>query len=425
MPDRPPRAPRPVDDGPGAPGVRPPRFRSAILSIAALALCGSLLQDAMKGPAWVSAGCAVVIAAALTTSALFAFRALGPRDSNVLAAGLYVSHIVLVLAGAVILPVTNWSGWAALCAGALLLSASLSRPIWATALVVGTGAALALAGEALSGTSGVPLLATALGLVGVCLGAYGQRAGTIRRAQEAELVRKSRQLIDEQARAAAETARAAALEERARIARDLHDVLAHSLGGLVVQLDAAAAQVDAGVPQEILVERLRAARGLAAEGLEEARSAVRELRDDEGETGATTAIAPLARVAGGAVARQIGLELEVLGEPLPIPSGVSDAFAAVLRESVTNIQKHAPGERAVATVVFSALPGGAAAVRLEVVNATSRARPGVLAETGGGFGIDGMRTRMAEAGGALEAGRPSDGRFLVQASWPADQEGIT
>src|SRR6185312_3428342 len=77
-----------------------------------------------------------------------------------------------------------------------------------------------------------------------------------------------------------ERARTAALAERSRIARDIHDVLAHSLGGLVLQLDAVDALLESGKTAEA-AGRVKAARGLAADGLDEARRAVDALRDPD------------------------------------------------------------------------------------------------------------------------------------------------
>jgi signal transduction histidine kinase len=111
------------------------------------------------------------------------------------------------------------------------------------------------------------------------------------------------ELVAERVRADAERDRAAALAERNRLGREMHDVLAHSLGALSVQLDAADALLQAGDDPDKARELVQTARGLAVQGLDETRQAVHALRD-----------APVGLAA----------ELKVLGrdvQPPPSPSG--------------------------------------------------------------------------------------------------------
>jgi signal transduction histidine kinase len=137
----------------------------------------------------------------------------------------------------------------------------------------------------------------------------------------------------------------------------------------------------------------------------------------------------------GPVGRQLGIDFDVLGEPRAVPESVATAFAAVAREGLTNINKHAPGAAASATLLYS--PDG---VRLEMINGLrppQRTEPGGesaarrepptddglddrtdLSVTGGGYGVAGMSRRMAEVGGRLETERIGD-RWQLIADWPA------
>ncbi len=270
-----------------------------------------------------------------------------------------------------------------------------------------------------------------MSVVVVGLGAlgYSRRQRRLRRQQEQELVERSRQLeerslevIAQTETARAETARAAALEERNRIARDMHDLLAHSLGGLVAQLDAADALLAAGCEPAAIADRIRTSRQLAVDGLREARQAVRELRRDESADGDGPAdlVARLTTLVRGPVGLQLGVEFEVVGDAREVPQRVAEAFTAVAREAMTNLNKHAAGRRSVITVIFTV-----AEVRLEVINSLPGEPAATdvdhgLAGTGGGLGLPGMRQRFAEIGGTVAAGRQGD-RWQVSAAWPTTQ----
>lgn len=268
-----------------------------------------------------------------------------------------------------------------------------------------------------------PLWTTGLVIMVGVIG-YSRRQRQLRRQQEQELIERSRQLeerslevLAQTERTRVEAARAAALEERNRIAREVHDVLAHSLGGLVVQLDAADALLADGRDPAAAAERVRTSRRLAVEGLREARLAVRELRDGDpaaiaSDTGtaAVDLVERLTAVARGPVGIQLGVEFDVVGEPRPVPEQVAGAFAAVCREGLTNINKHATGSRSVITVIFGDQ------LRLELINGLDVDHDHGLSDTGGGLGVPGMRQRIAEIGGTLTAGRRGD-RWVVSAEW--------
>lgn len=343
-----------------------------------------------------------------------------------------VAALMCVLGG-IVLTSTNFTGWFLFGMGCIVVVGRPKSPPPLAALGWGAGAIATVGLQVHQNPQTDVLLWNSVAVCGILLLGIVRRQSAIRGQQEAQLVERSKlleqrslELIEQTERTRAETARAAALEERNRIARDLHDLLAHALGGLVVQLDAAEAVLDSGGDQNQVAERLRTSRQLAVEGLRDARAAVRELHADEHP--ATDSVADaVAAVINGPVGMQLGLSLDIVGEPRQIPYEIAQAFAAVAREAITNINKHAPGGRASASLIFTG-----PAVRLELINALADCPAGQdaadndlvhndlvrsdLVGSGGGFGLDSMRRRMSEVGGSVRAGAEG-GRWVVSASW--------
>ncbi|MFE3830706.1 sensor histidine kinase [Streptomyces sp. NPDC059092] len=225
--------------------------------------------------------------------------------------------------------------------------------------------------------------------VGVVLGGYALRLDAEARGTAQRL------LAQERAARVAET-ESAALAERARIARDIHDVLAHSLSAQLVHLEAARLRIGQEPPgpfRDQILERVVAARSMAREGLAETRQALSALRGD---------MAPL-----GEYLRELaavdGAEVVVAGEPRPLRAEASQAVRRVVQEALTNVRKHAPGAR-----VRILLTYGTDDVTLDVRNSGGReTAPGALVASGSGYGLLGMRERAELLGGTLEAG-PGD-----------------
>lgn len=217
----------------------------------------------------------------------------------------------------------------------------------------------------------------------------------------------SRRLLEQTRRAQAEHARAAALDERTRIARELHDVLAHSLGALGVQLEVADALLSEKGDVNGGLERVRRARRLAADGLTEARQAVAALRDD---------VPPLTEALTRLTAAHRGdhpgpLHLEIGGTPRPLPPAATVCLLRSAREALTNAAKHAPD--AEVTVLLDYRDD---TVRLVVRNGPGQ--DGGSAARPAGYGLAGMRERIALAGGTLTAGA-KEGGWQVVAEVPA------
>ncbi|MFI0982834.1 sensor histidine kinase [Streptomyces sp. NPDC021093] len=213
-----------------------------------------------------------------------------------------------------------------------------------------------------------------------------------------------RLLAQERAARVAE-AESAALAERARIAREIHDVLAHSLSAQMVHLEAARLLIERepqGAFRDGVLERVVAARGMAREGLAETRQALSALRGD------MVPVEDYLRELG-AVERA---EVQVSGERQKLTADASQAVRRVAQEALTNVRKHAPGAE-----VRILLAYGPGEVALEIRDSGRSDARGELAATGAGYGLLGMRERAELLGGTLEAGQEGEG-FVVRLRMP-------
>ncbi len=212
-------------------------------------------------------------------------------------------------------------------------------------------------------------------------------------------------------------AAAAALAERSRIAGELHDVLAHSLSGLAIQLQGARKLAE----REPVSDDLRTVIGRSAElakaGLADARQAVGALRGDRLPTlDQLGALVKDFRSNTGADAT-----LRVDGTRRPLPTEASLALFRGVQEALTNIARYAPG--ATATITLCYAPGRTFltvedhAGRPEA-GAAADPGPPVLADAGGGHGLTAMRERARRAGGTARAGPTADG-WRVELEVPA------
>jgi signal transduction histidine kinase len=208
-----------------------------------------------------------------------------------------------------------------------------------------------------------------------------------------------------------ERARAAVAEERGRIARELHDVIAHSMSVIVVQ---------AGAAEQILEhdpararEALHSIRRAGNDALEEMRRLLGILRRDDEELtlAPQPSIARLDELLGQVRAGGLPVELVVDGQPRQLAPGVELAAYRIVQEALTNSRKHAGAAHA--RVIVRYAPD---ALELDVVD---NGRPSQPAE-GTGHGLIGMRERAALYGGVLEAGARAEGGFAVHARLPLD-----
>jgi signal transduction histidine kinase len=216
------------------------------------------------------------------------------------------------------------------------------------------------------------------------------------RAEQAE------SMLGETRRAHEAETQAAALAERARIARDIHDVLAHSLAAVSVNLQAAEGLLAAStLPAEDpdlakAIECIARAGTWTREGMAAARRAVLALRDDMAPLpDQLSSLADQYRAVG-----DLAVEFTVSGEVRPVSAEVTLAAYRTAQEALTNARKHSPGRPVTLRLGFEPEQ-----ITVDVSNPLPRRRvQGPLAGTGAGYGLTGLRERAALAGGALEAG---------------------
>ena len=283
---------------------------------------------------------------------------------------------------------------------ALVVAAAGILPIWVAGLATGAGLATLL---------GYPLL------IGACLSLGRNRRSYRVQAEQAAA------LLEQYERLRAEQRRADVLDERTRIAREIHDVLAHSLGALGIQIQAAKAVLTDHRDIDRAVEVLSTAQRMAADGLTETRRAVHALRVDSVPLGDELA----AVVETHRQRYQVPVTFETSGAARPLPPDASLALLRTVQEALVNAAKHAPGEP-----IAIRLENGQVDVRLSVVNHLSGARAIVRDTRGvrdtdgspgpssaGGYGLTGMRERLRLLNGTLLAG-PRDAEWAVTAELP-------
>jgi signal transduction histidine kinase len=336
--------------------------------------------------------------------------------------------IVMGAAGGVLAGLSSLSTAVAVSL-AVAVSAGARLSVELSLAIVAETVAAFLIGALISGAPLQAIVGWGVGIVG--LWAFGlTRRAYVLRAIEAE------QALEQARRAHAAETQAAALGERARIAREIHDVLAHSLAAVSVNLQAASGLLDALPDSPELAKALECverAGALTKEGMAEARRAILALRGDVETAGQATADAATDGDPGGAgaaagrlvarlrtLAKEHGaagdtsVEFTVTGTPRPL--GADGALTAyrTAQEALTNARKHAPGQP-----VRAALDYAPDAVTLQVSNPLPEsAAAGPLAAAGAGYGLTGLRERAALAGGTLTA-EPRDGQWRVLLTLPA------
>jgi signal transduction histidine kinase len=241
--------------------------------------------------------------------------------------------------------------------------------------------------------------------VGLVIGAAGNWSQRIR-ALEREKEAASRQ---------------AAEQERARIARELHDVITHHVSVMVVQAGAARKIMDLD-PTEAK-STLLAVEASGRTAMTELRHAMDLLTMDAEDGLPGDDLRPAAGLrqlpALAERLRQAGVtvELTVGGDPVQLPPGMDLAAYRVVQEAVTNTMKHAEGAEVLISVGHTP-----EAVAIEVTDTGGTAAP--TARSGGGRGLTGLRERLGVYGGSLTAGPTPDGGFRVRAEIPRVQDGV-
>jgi signal transduction histidine kinase len=226
---------------------------------------------------------------------------------------------------------------------------------------------------------------------------------------------QAQELLDEEQRTREARNEAAALDERGRIARELHDVLAHSLSALSVELEGARLlALDRDVDSEVIAAIGRAHRH-AASGLDEARAAIKALRGDS-----VPGPDRLEELIEEIRAHGIECTLEIGGEPRRLPSEAALAVFRTAQEALTNVRKHAEEAERVA-IRLDYDPDGVQLIVTDSAGDGDEPRvpqPAALSGAGAGYGVSGMRERAELIGGRLLAGPTEDG-FRVELWVPA------
>ncbi len=353
-------------------GVRPDRW-GLLLARAAGLVAYALLAITSAGPArrWPT----VAVVAVTVAGGVYGWR--WPREqwrrrllgvATIGAGGIallalnpdspgWVACLIAISSGVARLPLRVGLGFAlAVMAGLSGLAVALGHP----------SQAVSLAGAAAS-----------FALLGMILGGARERAEAAERLLASE-------------RAAGEaTAQAQVYAERQRLAREIHDILAHTLSAQVVQLEGARLLLARGAPEEAVLAQIEQAQRLARDGLQETRRAVHSLRGEA---------QPLPR-ALQALSDAAGARLVVTGPPRPVEPETGLSLERTVREALTNARKHAPGASVTVTLCFR--PDG---VAVEVLDTGATDGRSTLAASGGGYGLAGMRERAELIGGELTAG---------------------
>ncbi|MFC7484818.1 sensor histidine kinase [Luedemannella flava] len=219
-------------------------------------------------------------------------------------------------------------------------------------------------------------------------------------------------------------ARTAVDAERARIARELHDIVSHNVSLMIVQASAAR-EVLATMPEEAAAA-LAAVEGAGRATMTELRHLLGVLAppadgDDDGDAGGLTPQPSLSRLTpliDRIAFAGLPVEVRISGEPRPLPSGVDVTAYRIIQEALTNALKHGAGGSAEVTIRYAERT-----LRIEVLNTgpsvlTGGARP--QPGDGAGRGLLGLRQRVGVYGGDLDARRRLGGGYRVRARIPVD-----
>jgi len=326
--------------------------------------------------------------------------------------GLYVAAlVVMAAAGGTLAGLSEFN--TAIAVGCVVTSSAGVRLPTETSLAIAaeTVAAFLVAGLITGETS-----STLVGGPAAYLGlwAFGlTRRAYLLRAEQAE------QALEQARRAHAAESQAAALAERARIAREIHDVLAHSLAAVSVNLQAAEGLLGS-LPDDSpglakAIECVERAGAFTREGLAEARRAILALRDGSGPQ----APRPLAEQLKSLTDEyrtdgDMAVDFRATGATRPVGAEADLTAYRTAQEALTNARKHAPGQPVSLSLEFT--PDD---LTVQVVNPLPPPdAAGPLANAGAGYGLTGLRERAALGGGTLTAG-PEDGRWRVCLRIPA------
>ncbi|GIJ67813.1 sensor histidine kinase [Virgisporangium ochraceum] len=357
----------------------------ALLFVLAVAGEAVAVAQSWGGGYWLVGGCAAVVACGLALA-----RRWDRRWTAV--AGLTVAAGAIGASAVADLPAEPGPA----------LASALAVLVGSAVRVVRAGWAVAIAGGGLAVVAASPVSASA-GSAGavVALNAVAWAAGVTTGA--------TLRLLD--ARAAA-TVAAVRQQERLELARELHDVVAHHITGMLIQ--AQAAQVVARRDPSAVAAPLSGIEAAGAEALSAMRRVVGLLRDHDDAASASPGPESLADLVTRFERQGPPVRLSIVDSSTAGGAGwppeVTSTVYRVVREALTNVARHAPGARSVRVSVDS----GPSGVTVEVADDG----PAVAQPSSGGFGLTGMRERVTSLGGTVDAGPGEGGGWRVRATLP-------
>ncbi|WP_217127636.1 sensor histidine kinase [Streptomyces sp. AC558_RSS880] len=284
------------------------------------------------------------------------------------------------------------------------------------------GANVGLGFVAPHGTTAMTLLMTILGGVTLLL------AAALRERYEVQ-----RRLAEQETISEAERDRRTLLEERARIARELHDVVAHHMSVITVQADTAEYRLDE-LPPDVR-EEFTSIAATARESLGEMRRLLGVLRNEEahGELAPQPGLTRIGQLVEATV--RAGMPVEFTPCDADVPEAVGLSAYRIVQEALANVVRHAPGAPTRVSVSVSeplsvsdaeSVAEDGARLTVLVVNGPPPEPPAGPLEVGGtGHGLVGMRERVRLAGGTLDVGPLPDGGFRVAARFPLTEKDFT
>jgi len=328
----------------------------------------------------------IVAASGTILAAAVALRRRFPASAGI--AAIVVANVVAVA----------WRPPSLVTYGVAWMSAVYALTVWTTARQFALGVAafalptLAARAAGVGPSGGVEFVVIALVVMLLV------RQGIRGRDRRAEMAERERELA----------AREAVVEERARIARELHDVIAHNVSMMVVQAGAERRVLEGanGSTREVLQTIEQIGRG----ALTEMRRLVGMLRSDgEDPLAPQPGLDDVATLVGQVREAGLPVELTVEGERRDLPAGIELSAYRIVQEALTNALKHAGDAHAAVSIRY-----GADSLELEILDDG----PGGAPLVNGGHGLVGMRERVALYGGRFDASRRPGGGFAVRAKLP-------
>jgi signal transduction histidine kinase len=226
------------------------------------------------------------------------------------------------------------------------------------------------------------------------------------------LLRRRIEQVEAERAAGTERARDAVAEERARVARELHDVVGHSVGIIAMQAGAAEQLVDKD--PAAAREHMATVRRTAQDAMREMRRLVQVLREDGVDFAPQPTLAQAEQLVDDARLAGVPAELEVEGDRRDLPPAIDLAAYRIVQEGLTNARRHAGPVPTKVRLLYASN-----AVYVEVRNDAGRVATN---GAGGGHGLPGMRERVRIFGGEVEAGPSAAGGYVLRARLPIEED---